>query len=73
MTHEENNGWDEWRNHILIELKELKEAEKITQEAVAEVRTEVALLKLKASLWGGFAGLGMYVATMALEIFKRRP
>lgn len=73
MTKDEGNGWDEWRNHVLLKLKDLQEAEKETQSQIKGVMTEVALLKLKASLWGGFAGLGAYAATMFMEWVKRKP
>jgi hypothetical protein len=73
MVHDENNGWDEWRNHVLLKLKDLGDDEKETQRQIKEIGAELMLLKLKSSLWGGFAGLGVYAMTMAMEWLKRRP
>ena len=51
------NGWDEWRNHVLSELKRFNDNNSQTQNALADIRTEIAKLQVKASLWGGIMGL----------------
>jgi len=57
----------------LQELKgELKEETKSIHHELAKIQTEIALLKLKASLWGGGAGILAYAVTYALEMLKRR-
>ncbi len=61
------NGWSEWQNHILAELRRLsagvqhiadsnEDDHKEIRSDIAKTNTEVAMLKVKASLWGAIAG-----------------
>lgn len=57
-------GWVEYRKLILTQLTDLqvslsalrKEVEQFRQEDLSEIKIEIALLKLKTSLWAGTIG-----------------
>lgn len=57
-------SWGEYRRLILTQLQSLqselailrKELEQFRQEEVSDIKIEIALLKLKSSIWGGFMG-----------------
>lgn len=77
MTHEE--GWIEHRKLILNELQRLttevgnirEKLDTFRQEDVADLRTEIALLKLKSSLWGAILGGASGVVVTAGAILLR--
>ena len=56
--------WREYRRLILGQLVQLqtdlaslrKEVELFRQQDISEIKVEIALLKLKSSLWGGLLG-----------------
>lgn len=49
-------SWPEYRRLVISELERLNETLVNIQKEFAKVRTEVELLKLKASVWGVAAG-----------------
>lgn len=62
------NGWNEWRRHVLAELKrlngaiehlytEIKTEMKLMQERQSKTDAEIALLKSKLALIGTVTGL----------------
>ena len=61
---EDDDGWIENRKLISRELERLGEdlsairehISKIRQDELSSLRTDIALLKLKSSLWGGLMG-----------------
>ena len=54
---DDNNGWEEWRNHVLIELEKNSSQHEKIFEAIKETNTEIATLKVKSGVWGAIAGL----------------
>lgn len=60
-----NGAWDEYRRLVLSELERIgRDLSSITQkiedfrsEDLAEMRTDIALLKFQAALWGSVGGL----------------
>jgi hypothetical protein len=70
---------DEWGDYQKMVLNELERHnamlqhmdEKIDQlrhEDFVNLRVEIATLKVKASLWGGAAGLGALLVALALKL-----
>ena len=57
VNERDNNGWEEWRNHVLIELEKNSSQHEKIFEAIKETRTEIATLKVKSGVWGAVAGL----------------
>lgn len=69
MTTQEKqgNGWDEWGRFVLKELERLNGNSEQLQQEIAAMRVEVAGLKVKASTWGGLAGLITVLAMLLLQ------
>jgi hypothetical protein len=75
MDHD-TNGWAEWKNHILLELKRFNEAldghtkadaenfEKLTA-LITTLKIDITTLKTKAGVWGSIAGI---VSSVAIAI-----
>lgn len=72
------NGWLEYQKLVLSELErhnvwlqaldnKLNLIRQEMQEGLAGQKTDIALLKLKSSLWGGLAGLGTGIAFFLLK------
>ena len=57
MAPKSDNGWDEWRRHVLLELERLNECHKGLGFKVDNVRTDIAMLKVKSGIWGAIAGM----------------
>ena len=56
-----DDGWEEWRKFLLKEVKRLGDAyeslrDKVNDE-LTELKTEVAILKVKAGIWGLIGGI----------------
>lgn len=76
MTPPEVDGWDVNRKMILAELTRMGDELQAVREAfdmfrwrdLGELRTDIALLKFKASLWGGALGAigGILVSVAAI-------
>lgn len=69
----ENNGWIEWKQHILAELKRLGDSHLYHHEkadesflglhkGIAKIEAEIATLKTKASFYGAMGGGVLSVA-----------
>lgn len=87
MEEHDNNGWDEWRNHVLAELKRFNETfEKHSEqdannhaEVLASIATnkletakEVTEIKTKVKVWGTVAGfLSGLATTIAGSMFGK--
>lgn len=67
------NSWPEYQKMILGTLDEIKESARETEVRLRGIELELALLKLKSSLWGGLAGLGAFAATWLIQYVSRRP
>lgn len=59
------NGWGEWRRHVLLQMEANRKSLEGVSKDIAEIKTEVALLKYKSSLWGA-VGAGLVVLIYAL-------
>ena len=57
MSPENNNGWPEWSNKVLGDLKDLNDRFAKLSEQVVDLRIKLAILNTKATLWGGGAGI----------------
>lgn len=78
-THSTIEGWVEYRKLILTQLTDLqvslsalrKEVEQFRQEDLSEIKIEIALLKLKTSIWAGAIGsLSAVVVTTGAVILR---
>ncbi|MCL4305062.1 hypothetical protein KJZ99_04060 [bacterium] len=58
------NGWGEWKNHVLIEIKRLAD----NQEAMRE---DIIALKTKAAVWGSVAAFVVTtLVNLAIGVLK---
>jgi hypothetical protein len=68
-----DSSWEQDRKLVLGSLDEIKESAKEMEVRLRGIELELALLKLKSSLWGGLAGLGAYLAVWAMQYIQRKP
>jgi len=71
MQKTQNDGWDEWSRFVLKELERLNENTVRLQRDIAQVHVEVAGLKVKASTWGGLAGLITVLVALLLQALTK--
>ncbi|MCK4624029.1 MAG: hypothetical protein KAV00_01875 [Phycisphaerae bacterium] len=68
------NGWNEWQRHILAELKRMNEWLVSIQRRLDEVRLEtakeIAVLKVKAGIWGATAGALVLLLSYLVSVVK---
>ena len=51
-----NNGWTEWRKHVLLEIERINDnLEKLNEKHTA-MCIEIARLKVHAAIWGAIGG-----------------
>ena len=51
------NGWREYQNLVLHELRSHSTDLKEIRKELQAVHTDIAMLKVKAGVWGGLGGL----------------
>jgi len=52
----EQNGWKEYQRLVLSELERHSSLIESLRSDVAQVRTDIAMLKVKSGIWGAIAG-----------------
>lgn len=57
MNQADNKSWNEYQELVLNELKRHNTLIEALRSDVGDLKTEIAMLKIKSSLWGGGAGL----------------
>ncbi len=68
-----DGNWDEHRRLVLHQLRTLNESSERHTELLATIKTDIALLHLRASMWGGIAGIGGALAVFVIEWLRRKP
>lgn len=71
-------SWGQYRRLILAELERINQAvsrvdqklEQFRSEDLSQIKTDIALLQLKASLWGGMAGVLVTMAAVLLRMVR---
>lgn len=51
------NDWDQYQRLVLSELKRLSKDVRELVDSNHKIKTEISLLKLRASFWGTMAGM----------------
>lgn len=69
---EENkpNGWGEWGKYVLKELERLNDCYEEQLKLTQAIRTEIAVLKVKSSVFGAIAGLVPSVGVLVYTLIK---
>jgi len=70
VPHDDNNGWNEWKNLVLSELKQLREGQKDSVSATQTLREDIVALKLKAGIWGLIGGSVPVITLLLIEFLK---
>lgn len=79
MPEGEQAGWGEYRRLILSELERItrdigainEKLERFRQDDISQIKTDIALLKFQAAMWGAIAGTGISVGAAFLsKLFK---
>lgn len=52
-TFEDDNGWKEWKNHVLSELQRLEPI----QTDITDIKVAIGKLKVKSGIWGAIGGI----------------
>ena len=52
----EGNGWSVHQKLVMDKLEGLEQGQKELTEAVASIKTDIAVQKAKAGMWGAIAG-----------------
>jgi len=76
MPPEIGGDWGEYRRLVLAELQRIatdmenlaQKIEKFRTDEIAQIKTDIALLKLQAGLWGAAAGVA---GTLLVSIFPK--
>jgi hypothetical protein len=71
--HDFGGDWSEYQRWVMESLKELKDDAKEAKNQLSDIRTEIAMLKLKSSFWGAVSGLMAYAILWGAEFLRRRP
>jgi hypothetical protein len=64
--------WSEYQLMVLDKLDRLELVQEKVEVRLRSIETELALLKLKSSLWGGLAGVAAYAVTMGVQYISKR-
>lgn len=70
MAPHDDNGWNEWKNLVLSELKQLRDGQKDSVSVTQKLREDIVALKLKAGIWGLIGGSLPVVTLLLIELLK---
>jgi len=79
----DGNGWNEWKQHVLAVLDELKSSNESMKDRIdsmhievldriAEINIEIAGLKVKSGVWGVIGGIIPVAILIITNFFFRR-
>lgn len=77
------NGWGEWSKHVLSELKRMNDQyeqlviamnndKQALDKELREIYVQLAVLQVKAGIWGVAGGLLGAVLLLAMQIYSKR-
>ena len=56
MNPDDTGDWNEYQRLVMSKLESLEMGQKDTRTEVGNLRTDMAVLKVKSGLWGALAG-----------------
>ena len=68
-----SNGWDEWSKHVLMELERLNTCMMNIDNDLRKLSIEIAMLKVKAGVWGVIGGSIPAIVALAYFLIKSKP
>jgi len=74
----DNDTWAEWSKFVLMEIKRINsqlseldaKVDQLKNEQISQLKVEIAMLKIKASVWGLMGGAIPVVILVARELIK---
>jgi len=74
----DNDTWAEWSKYVLMELKRCNQQigdletkiDKLNNEQLSQLKIEIAMLKVKASVWGLMGGAIPAIILLIREMTK---
>ena len=66
----DNETWDNWRAHVLSEIKRANDNFCILTSAVTNLHIETAKLQVKSGVWGVIGGMIPVVVLIVIEKLK---
>ena len=70
---ESGNGWGEYQQLVLAELKRVDTGMQQMQADVTKIRLSVAVLRTKAITWGALGGMVVWLSTLAMSYWNKNP
>ncbi len=70
MTPPGSNGWSQWENHVLAELKRHNEWCNELADTQTQILVQLSALKVKAGIWGVIGGAVPVVIGLAIWFIK---
>lgn len=64
----DNGSWEEYQMLILAELKRFDKDIQEVKKTQSEILSEIAVLKVKAGLWGALGGIATAIASGILYL-----
>ena len=68
---EHGNGWREWSKYVLKEMERLNTCYKSIDEKQRQIAIEIAMLKVKAGVWGAIGGAIPILITLGVLVLKK--
>jgi hypothetical protein len=65
------NGWSEWSKYVLKELERLNTCYEKLDSHLDKIATDIATLKVKASIWGAIGGIVPVAIILAWMLLKK--
>jgi len=72
MADLQGNGWSKWEKHVLLELERLNNCHGDVSQKLDQLMKEVSALRVKAGVWGLFAGaapIALVLLVAAIKIY----
>ena len=65
------NGWNEYEKLVMAELDRLNAAVGCMSAEVTGIRVEIAMLKVKAGMWGAVGACIPVIMMLAIEFLRK--
>ena len=66
-----SNGWNEYEKMVLKDLGDLSEQIQLLRKDIGKLQVDIAILKVKAGIWGLMGGLIPSVTALAFFMMNK--